>query len=136
MTTEAPAHDPATTTDANEGEGSASAAIAYNDAATAFARDPAQVLEAAQAAAASEPGPFVRFPSGDPPPMQAASIEVTFDGAGWRIHDPTSPDEPVFLKLQDAEQRASVLARETGRGVCVRDQGGDVVAMYAAAPPA
>mgnify|MGYP003380903396 CR=1 FL=1 len=45
----------------------------------------------------------------------------------------------VFVErhgLRSAEQHEVVLARETGRGVCVRDQGGDVVAMYAAAPPA
>jgi len=129
-------------TDANQGEGNVVAAMAYDDAATAFASEPARVAEAAQAAVAAEPGPFVAFASTDAGEVDAAidadlavAIEVTFDGAGWRIHDPASPDEPVFLKLQDAEQRAATLARASGRGVCIRDQGGDVVAKYAAAPP-
>ncbi|MCE9575864.1 MAG: hypothetical protein K8W52_22125 [Deltaproteobacteria bacterium] len=143
--------DPTIETDTNQGEGNVAAAIAYNDAATAFASEPELVAEAAQAAVAAEPGPFVAFASTDAGEVAAVdadaavadaadadgatAIEVTFDGAGWRIHDPASPNEPVFLKLQDAEQRAATLARASGRGVCIRDQGGDVVAQYAAAPP-
>ena len=54
-------------------------------------------------------------------------IDVHFDGASWCIED-SSLDKPLqFTHLADAEARASDLSKETGRGVCVHGQDGELI---------
>lgn len=59
-------------------------------------------------------------------------IDVHFDGDAWRIDDESLDDALVFNHLADAEARASELSKETGRGVCVHGQDGELIDTFAA----
>jgi len=125
-----PAADEITDGHELEGEGSRTAARAYNDAATAFTQDHAPQPGADRPAmiglAAHTPTAAALAASPD--------VQVVFAGQVWRVEDASLPKALEFTHLADAEQRANEIAKTRGVGVCVRGEDGDGVSTSAAHP--